>query len=580
MSLLGDEDDISQKNNSLLSNEDENPEKLNLNKKKGIESDRDELLIKEEKEDKDDKDKESNREKEENTNESKLKKNSIEEKEQKEEKKTVKSKKSKKHKKVEEEPKAEEEPKEEKKVTEPKEEKKITEPQEEKKVTEPNEEKKLTETKEDKKVEESKEAKKVIDNKEKKLNEYKEEKKEEEQKEKEQKEKEEKQKKEQPKEEEKKKEEIKEDQKEKDIEKKAEKSKQMIEKKIKFPIVPYRISPSYSPLLLSTLKNENRLRPKVIFEPERDDITRNIKTLDEEEKLQRQIEEAEDRNVEDKEREDKIFLTKYKESALLGNTMIQDPMAVFSGAEKVYIDQFYKISDLFVICPLYFNYRISLEYKISDGEYAAYHLFNTKEISPPCTHDLCANQAREIDINIFNFILNSDEKKILKFIKLKKNCRCAFSCFCACCSRPTFIVETPCEMIGSIIEMRTLTDPIIHVTDINNDIIYIIKAKCSDCGYCCRDQCCDNRKCAVLTFIIYDKEQKNGIGIIQKDHRSGKKIKPDYDQLSVTYPPGISCQDKVLLMCTAIVIEYLYFQNLSNTKRCSGKPRFKNAYSD
>ena len=280
------------------------------------------------------------------------------------------------------------------------------------------------------------------------------------------------------------------------------------------------------------------------------------------------------------EREDKIFLNKYKESTLLGNTMIQDPMAVFSGAEKVYIDQFYKISDLFVFCPLYFNYRISLEYKISDREYAAYHLFNTKEVSPSCSHDCCANQAREIDINIFNFILNSNERKIQKFIKMKKNCRCAFSCFCACCSRPSFIVETPVEMLGTIIEIRTISDPVIHVTDINNDIIYIIKAKCSDCGYCCRDQCCDNRKCAGLNFIIYDKDQKNAIGFVQKDHRSGKKIKPDYDQLSVTYPPGISCQDKVLLMCSAIVIEYLYFQNLSNTKRCSGKPRFINAYSD
>ena len=559
----GDEDDISQKNNSLLSNEDENAEKLILNQKKGIESDRDELLIKEDQEDKD-KDKESMRSKEENTNESQLKKNITEEKAQKEEKekKTTKSKKSKKHIKVEEEPKGEEE--------EPKEEKKVTEPKEEKKVTEPKEEKKVTEPKEDKKVEESKEVKKVVDNKDSKEKEV-----EQPKKEKKEEPKEEKNKKEEPKEENKKKEDTKEEKKEK-----KEKPKEIIEKKIKFPIVPYKISPSYPSLLLDTLKNENRLRPKVLFEPERDDITRNIKTLDEEEKEQRKLEEAEDRNAEDKEREDKIFLSKYKESALLGKTMIQDPMAVFSSAEKVYIDQFYKISDLFVICSLYFNYRISLEYKISDREYAAHHLFNTKEISPPCSHDCCANQAREIDINIFNFILNSDERKIQKFIKLKKNCRCAFSCFCACCSRPTFIVETPCEMLGTIIEIRTLSDPVIHVTDINNDIIYVIKAKCSDCGYCCRDQCCDNRKCAGLSFIIYDKDHKNGIGFIQKDHRSGKKIKPDYDQLSVTYPPGISCQDKVLLMCSAIVIEYLYFQNLSNTKRCSGKPRFINAYSD
>ena len=65
-----------------------------------------------------------------------------------------------------------------------------------------------------------------------------------------------------------------------------------------------------------------------------------------------------------------------------------------------------------------------------------------------------------------------------------------------------------------------------------------------------------------------------------KDHKSGKKMMPDYDQLKVTFPPSISCQDKILLVCATIILEYLYFQNLSNSKRCSGAPRFLNAYSD
>lgn len=56
---------------------------------------------------------------------------------------------------------------------------------------------------------------------------------------------------------------------------------------------------------------------------------------------------------------------------------------------------------------------------------------------------------------------------------------------------------------------------------------------------------------------------------------------PDYDQLKVVFPPGdTSCQNKILLVCAALVLEYLYFQNFSNTKRCRGAPRFLNAYSD
>ena len=368
-------------------------------------------------------------------------------------------------------------------------------------------------------------------------------------------------------------------------EEKIEKKKTVLDK-VKYPIIPYKVSETYQESLLALLKKENRVRPKYLLEPERDDITRDIKTLDEEEAEHKKLEEIEERNAENKEREDKIFLNKYKESSLLGNTMLEDPLALFHDCEKVYIDQFYKLSDLFVICPLYFNYRISLEYKTSETEYSAYHLFNTKEISPPCSHNFCANQAREIEVNIFNFILtpkdtpNTSNRTIQKFVRLRKDCRCAFSCLCACCSRPTFIVETPVEMLGKVIETRTVCDPVIHIADINNDIIYVLKAKFCDCGFCCRDQCCDNRKCASCLFIIYDGAQENKLGMIVKDHRSGKKTKPDYDQVTITYPPGISCQDKVLILGAALAIEYLYFQNLSNTKRCSGKPRFLHSYSD
>ena len=372
-------------------------------------------------------------------------------------------------------------------------------------------------------------------------------------------------------------------------EKKSEDLLQTLEKKVKLPIVPYKVSESYPQTLINMLKGSDRLRPKTLLAPEMGDITRSIDDLVKDEERQLKIEELEDKNVENKERDDKNHFSSYKQSSNDGNTVLQDPFALFYGAEVAYIDQFYKLSDLFVICPLYLNYRISLEYCINetDGkrEYAAYHLFNTKETSPPCSHDCCANQAREINLNIFNLTLDPQEKnrKIQKFVTIRKGCRCAFSCLCACCSRPTFTVETPIDNLGKIIETRTVCAPIIHVQDINEDIIYVITTTGGNCGFCCRDQCCDNRKCASCDFIIYDgndEEMKNPLGTIKKDHKSGRKMMPDYDQLKVVFPPGISCQNKILLVCASLVIEYLYFQNFSNTKRCRGAPRFLNSYSD
>ena len=369
-------------------------------------------------------------------------------------------------------------------------------------------------------------------------------------------------------------------------EKKSEDLLVTIEKKVKLPIIPYKISDSYPQTLINILKKNDRLRPKTLLAPEMGDITRTIDDLVKDEERQLKIEELEDKNMENKERDDKIHLSSYRQSSLTGNTLLQDPFALFYGAETAYIDQFYKLSDLFVLCPLYLNYRISLEYCIgeTDGkkEYAAYHLFNTKETSPPCSHNCCANQAREININIFNYTLEPEEKtrKIQKFVTLKKGCRCAFSCLCACCSRPTFYIDTPIDPLGKIIETRTVCGSLINVLDINDDIIYTITSNGGCCGFCCRDQCCDNRKCASCEFLIYDNKMDNPIGMIKKDHKSGRKMMPDYDQLKIVFPPGISCQDKILLVCATLVIEYLYFQNFSNTKRCSGAPRFLNSYSD
>ena len=77
-------------------------------------------------------------------------------------------------------------------------------------------------------------------------------------------------------------------------------------------------------------------------------------------------------------------------------------------------------------------------------------------------------------------------------------------------------------------------------------------------------------------FMLYPHKY----GTIHKDHKSGKKMRPDYDQLKVVFPPDISCQDKILLLCASLALEYLYFQNFTNMKRCSGAPRFLNSYSD
>ena len=81
---------------------------------------------------------------------------------------------------------------------------------------------------------------------------------------------------------------------------------------------------------------------------------------------------------------------------------------------------------------------------------------------------------------------------------------------------------------------------------------------------------------AHLVNLLFKTKKKNNLGKIIKDHRSGKKTKPDYDQLVVVFPPNSSCQQKILITCATLALEYLYFQKMTNLKRCSGNPKFIN----
>ena len=207
-------------------------------------------------------------------------------------------------------------------------------------------------------------------------------------------------------------------------------------------------------------------------------------------------------------------------------------------------------------------------------------LFQTKEISPICQHLCCPATSRNIKINIENFVISENEKedkdkdknkeKLFEpYIYIRKIFRCAL---CCCCSRPTFTIKSQTTSFGKIIELYTIGDPIIHIFDDNDELIYIISCKGCACGYCCADLCCGKQKCASCDYFIYNSEKSEVLGQISKFHKNGKKRGPDYDQLVIEFPKEASCQNKVLITCAGLVILYLYYQHNSNSGKCCGDP--------
>jgi hypothetical protein len=302
--------------------------------------------------------------------------------------------------------------------------------------------------------------------------------------------------------------------------------------------------------LNNQLKNEGVLRPKTLFDGSDFDVLKKEKEI-----LKEDQEEDSNKPINENN----------------GNTSFENDLAKFMICKKIYIDQYYKISDLFVKCPLYYNYRISLEY---DKEGEAYYLFNSIDLSSSCSHNICSNQSQSIKIDIGSYDSRKEKRK--KFIILQKPFRCACSCFCACCSRPTlniFINNKEKEMIGFIREIRTKYNPIMYIFYKNGILKYKIATSYCQCGYCCRNchclKMCDKAKFDIFNYNDFNEKS---IGSIEKVIVRGNKVKPDYEQITVNLPSNASNLDKVLIMASAFFIDLLYYQNIKNSKRCSGGP--------
>ena len=350
------------------------------------------------------------------------------------------------------------------------------------------------------------------------------------------------------------------------------KDKGKIEEKPKEKYIPFKADNTYCSRLKEALKLEKYYRPKTIFKAIDIDRTKTTEQINLEEE---QAEKERQQNIENalkveeggQDGEINRFL-KYEESNKNGHTLIEDPMGILIEATKIYIDQYYNLSDLFVCCPLYYNYRISVEYDVANQ---AFYQFDTREISPICSHNCCPNQSREIDINLINYTVGQ-ERKEQTFLELRKEFRRACLFLCGCCTRPVLKVKTKLKEIGKIIEIRTICNPVLEIYDANEELRLKIIGNCMQCGYCCSDLI--SGCCADCEFSVYEKKDDFSeiVGKLFKTKRSGKKLGPDYDQMEIIFPNDSIVEEKILLMCAGIFMEYLYFQHISNKNKCSGHP--------
>ena len=186
--------------------------------------------------------------------------------------------------------------------------------------------------------------------------------------------------------------------------------------------------------------------------------------------------------------------------------------------------------------------------------------FQCKEFSGDCMRFFCPVKCREF-IMKGKFMINNEQESDdfeNSYLRMKKPLRCP--CFCAC--RPKFEIEylnpeKKYEKIGIINFECSFCDPVFVIQKETKQKLYYVEAQCCQMGLLCRNNLIG--KTEEAHFYIYNYyDRKKIIGDICKQSCNSHSIA---DNFLIKFPKDASSKEKLLIMLTAIMIDYQYFEN-------------------
>ena len=196
-------------------------------------------------------------------------------------------------------------------------------------------------------------------------------------------------------------------------------------------------------------------------------------------------------------------------------------------------------------------------------------LFKCKEQSECCQRNCCSASMREFVMDI-KHIANAgalNENFQNSFVHVNK----PFKCTCCCLERPEMIANYSAngELVGKVKQPFSCCDPIFTIYDNAGTMRYFIYADCCQCGLCCSGPCA---KMSEVTFNIYrDANMGQSIGQIVKKIANFSELITSADSYQVNFPADARPNEKLLLIITALMIDYQFFEeragNDDNTVR-------------
>lgn len=240
-----------------------------------------------------------------------------------------------------------------------------------------------------------------------------------------------------------------------------------------------------------------------------------------------------------------------------------DPMLDLQECKSVLIKQQPEILEAITGCETPNRYHIFGQYLTGQTKY----LFKCKESSTFFMRMCLNSSSREFHMNVKHIASPLDFKEDFSktFVDIYK----PYKCTCCCQNRPEMqiILSDTKEPLGIIRQPFMCINPELEVFDKNGALKYYIKGKGYQFGLLCANKACG--KCSEVCFNIYDSRNINSftqsLGKIFKKKASFTELITSADSYSIIFPPCSDPNDKLLIIASGLMIDYLYFEG--NTSR-------------
>ena len=239
---------------------------------------------------------------------------------------------------------------------------------------------------------------------------------------------------------------------------------------------------------------------------------------------------------------------------------IEDPIAELAQCTGAILRQELEMYEIISGCETQNRYHVFLQ-----SSMGIKYAFKCIERSGCCGRVCCCNDCRSIKVDIRHVkSANEDPDLATLFISAKKPC--ALNCCCFCRPQLNISLAKNNSYLGKIREPCTCCNIETEVYDKNKSLKYRIIGSCCQYGLCCGSSA---EKIAEIQFKITKHGQT--VGIMKKLTSSMGEYFSKADSYKISFPLDATPEDKILLICAGLLIDYQNFESNDTPKQNRAK---------